>query len=179
MQAPPRIETARLVLRPPASPDLDGIFEYASDPEVTRFMSWPRHRSKMDTATFLEFAANAWRTWPAGPYIVLSRDDERVIGCAGFAFETRRVASTGYVLARNAWGRGLATEALGAMVDLAPALRLERLYALCHVDHGASAHVLEKCGFAFEGVLKGHVVFPNLSPGERSDVLSYALRFGS
>jgi RimJ/RimL family protein N-acetyltransferase len=48
-----------------------------------------------------------------------------------------------------------------------------RLYALCHVDHQASWHVLEKCGFKREGVLPHHSVFPNLS-SEPLDVLSYA-----
>lgn len=177
MQAPLRIKTPRLVLRPPVASDAAAIFAYASDPDVIRFMSWPRHRSMADTASFLDFAAKVWRRWPAGPYVVLSGRDERLLGCTGLAFETARVASTGYVLGREAWGLGYATEALAAMVTLAPAVGVERLYAQCHVDHRGSARVLEKCGFAFEGRLERHVIFPNLSPGEPSDVLSYARTF--
>nr|MBA2355602.1 N-acetyltransferase [Acidobacteriota bacterium] len=46
MKAPEQIETARLVLRRPVAKDAPAIFErYASDPEVTRFLSWPRHQS--------------------------------------------------------------------------------------------------------------------------------------
>jgi RimJ/RimL family protein N-acetyltransferase len=84
---------------------------------------------------------------------------------------------TGYVFARDAWGQGYATESLQAMVDLAPSCGVRRLYAICHVDHAASARVLEKCGFARETVLKRHTHFPNLAPGEPADVLSYAIMF--
>ena len=63
------------------------------------------------------------------------------------------------------------------MVDLAPTCRVRRLYAICHTDHAASYRVLEKCGFAREGILRRHTVFPNLAPGEPADVYSYALTF--
>ncbi len=177
MKGPSRIETARLVLRPPVAADAAAMFAYASDPETTRFLSWSRHTAQADTTTFLDFSEATWRRWPAGPYAILSREDERLIGCSGLAFETRRVAATGYVLAREVWGRGLATEALAAMVALAPTLGVERLYALCHVDHGASVRVLEKCGFEREGRLRRHSEFPNLSPGRLEDVLCYARVF--
>jgi ribosomal-protein-alanine N-acetyltransferase len=44
-----RIETERLVLRRPSADDGEAVFtRYASDPEVTRYVSWPRHRSLAD-----------------------------------------------------------------------------------------------------------------------------------
>jgi ribosomal-protein-alanine N-acetyltransferase len=81
---------------------------------------------------------------------------------------------TGYVLARDAWGHGYATEALRAVVDVAANTSVRRLYALTHPDHSASWRVLEKCAFEREGLLRGHTEFPNLHPGEPSDVLCYA-----
>ena len=100
-------------------------------------------------------------------------------GATGLSFETPERAMTGYVLARDAWGQGYATEALQAMIDLAPGCGVRRLYAICHTAHAASVRVLEKCGFAREGVLRRHSIFPNLSPDEPSDVLCYAFTFGS
>ena len=82
---------------------------------------------------------------------------------------------TGYVLAKDAWGRGYATEALSAMVGVAKNSGLRRLYALCHHEHRASARVLEKCDFAREGVLRAYVEFPNLIPVEPQDVACYAI----
>ena len=84
-------------------------------------------------------------------------------------------ASTGYVLSRDAWGKGYATEALQAMVGVARSVGIRRLYAICHIEHRASWRVLEKCGFLREGVLHQYVEFPNLRPGELSDVFCYAL----
>ena len=59
------------------------------------------------------------------------------------------------------------------MIALASTLGVVRVHAQCHTQHRASWHVMEKCGFQREGVLRRHSVFPNLSP-ELEDVLLYA-----
>lgn len=175
MKAPEHIETARLLLRRPTAADAETIFRrYSSDPEVTRYVGWPGHRSVAETREFLAWSYGEWERSPAGPYLLCSRSTGELLGGTGLAFETPYRASTGYVLARDAWSRGLATEALGSMVELATALEVKRLYALCHVDHRASARVLEKCGFEREGVLRRHTLFPNLGLAEPSDVWSYS-----
>jgi RimJ/RimL family protein N-acetyltransferase len=175
MKASERIETPRLVLRKPVPADAAQVFSrYASDPEVTRYLGWPRHESLADTTAFLAFSDAEWRKWPAGPYLIEARETGQLLGGTGLAFESPEVAGTGYVLARDAWGKGYATEALSAMVDLAEPLGVKRLYALCHPEHRASARVLEKCGFASEGLLKRHTRFPNLHGGEMRDCLCYA-----
>jgi ribosomal-protein-alanine N-acetyltransferase len=162
MKAPDELETARLILRRPVMSDAEGIFaSYASDPEVTHFLGWPRHQSVRDTHAFLLFSAAEWARWPAGPYLILHRGDQRVIGSAGLGFQSRDAAVTGYVLARAAWGQGYATEALAAMVDLARSLGVRRLIALCHADHRSSQRVLDKCGFHEAG--SRPVEFPNLA----------------
>jgi [ribosomal protein S5]-alanine N-acetyltransferase len=169
------IETARLRLRRPVAGDGPAIFaRYASDPDVTRYMGWPRHTSVEHTRAFLEFSDGEWERWETGPLLVFSRADGALLGASGLTMETQWRAVTGYVLARDAWGRGYATEALRAMVTLAASRGVARLYATCHVDHRASWRVMEKCGFERECILRRHTVFPNLSP-EPEDVLMYAL----
>jgi [ribosomal protein S5]-alanine N-acetyltransferase len=169
-----RMETARLLLRVPESSDAQAIFDrYASDAEVTRYLGWPRHRSVNDTRGFLAFSESEWRRWPAGPLVMVSRVDGRLLGGTGLQFETPHRVVTGYVLARDEWGKGYATEALRAMTELAVSLGVSRIHAHCHTQHHASWHVMEKCGFEREGILRRHTVFPNLSP-EPEDVLSYA-----
>jgi RimJ/RimL family protein N-acetyltransferase len=173
-KAPERVETARLVLQRPRLADAEAIFRtYASDLEVTRYLGWPRHVSVEQTRAFLSFSDAEWSRWPAGPYLVFLAD-QTLIGSTGLAFEAPDCAVTGYVFAKSAWGRGYATEALHGMVDIAQACGARALYALCHVDHRPSAHVLEKCGFASEGIVRRYAEFPNLSPGVRSDVLKYS-----
>jgi len=169
-----RIETARLVLMRPGLTDAEAIFErYASDPDVTRYLAWPRHRSVDDTRLFLDFSDAEWARGPAGPFLIWSREDARLLGGTGLAFDTPELASTGYVLAKDAWGRGYATEALTAMVNLARDLGAADLSAICHPDHAVSIRVLEKCRFAFESLRTRHAEFPNLSPGVKADVAIY------
>jgi RimJ/RimL family protein N-acetyltransferase len=175
--APEHLETERLLLRRPRASDAASIFaRYASDAEVTRYLSWPRHTALEDTQVFLGFSDTEWRQWGCGPYIAFTRDDQQLVGSTGLAFETPDVASTGYLLSRDAWGHGFATEILMAMTRLAGRLGVARLYAVCHPDNLASQHVLEKCGYTREGVLRRHTTFPNLGP-HRTDVVCYARTF--
>ena len=166
-------DTARLTFRRPTAADVPVIFErYASDPEVTRYLSWPRHQSLDDTRAFVHFSDAEWAVRPSGPLLIFARADGVLLGSTGLTFESPDTVSTGYVLARDEWGKGYATEALGAMVELASDLRVARLCAMCHVDHRASWRVMEKCGFHREGVRHRHMVFPNLS-SDACDVLLY------
>jgi RimJ/RimL family protein N-acetyltransferase len=175
-RAPERLETPRLLLRRPQASDADAIFtRYASDPDATRLVGWPMHRRVDDTRAFLAFADGQWARWPAGSYLIDAKEDGRLLGSTGLLFETPYRAMTGYILAKDAWGRGYATEALHAMVGVARDHGVRRLFALCHHEHTASARVLEKCGFAREGVLRAYAEFPNLRPGEPQDVLCYAI----
>jgi RimJ/RimL family protein N-acetyltransferase len=82
---------------------------------------------------------------------------------------------TGYVLARDAWGQGYATEALRAVLNIARGVGIIRLYALCHPEHRASWRVLEKCGFTRDTDWSQQAEFPNLAAGLLQDVVRYAL----
>jgi ribosomal-protein-alanine N-acetyltransferase len=176
MKAASRIETARLTLVRPTTDDAEAVFErYASDRDVTRFLGWPRHQSIADTHAFLEVSASEWERWPAGPYLIRSRNDGRLLGGTGLGFEAPDQAVTGYVLARDAWGQGYATEALRAVLNIARGVGIIRLYALCHPEHRASWRVLEKCGFTRDTDWSQQAEFPNLAAGLLQDVVRYAL----
>jgi len=103
--------------------------------------------------------------------LIEERAGGRLLGSTGLAFEAPTIAATGYVLARDAWGQGYATEALSAIVELALAVGVRRLYAVCHADHLRSIHVLEKCGFHLEQRLDCE--FPNLDGGCRTNCVRY------
>jgi len=60
------------------------------------------------------------------------------------------------------------------MVRMAAAVRVQRVYALCHVRHEKSVRVLERCEFPREGILRGYQVFPNLGVPDPQDVYCYA-----
>ena len=164
MTADNRIETERLLLRRPQVIDADAVFlRYSSDPDVTRYLGWPRHNSVDEALAFIQFSDAQWEQWGCGPYLIERTSDQRLLGGTGLACDSPQRASTGYVLARDAWGHGYATEALRGVVDKAAQLGIHRLDAICHVDHRASARVLEKCGFTLEKTLEAQT-FPNLTP---------------
>lgn len=127
-------------------------------------MSWARHGKLADTEAFLAFSEAEWAAWQVGPYLIESRSDRQLLGSTGLSVQLGNMAITGYILARDAWGRGFATEALACMVELARALGVNSLHAACHAGHCASVRVLEKCGFEPdpEGASVG--MFPNLNP---------------
>ena len=180
MKGPDRIETARLAFVKPAHGDAAEMFHrYAGDPDVTRYVGWPRHQSPADTETFLKFSAEQWEQWPAGPYLIRALDDGRLLGSTGFGFIGPAHAITGYVLAKDSWGAGYATESLMAMVNLARTIGVKRLTAFCHPDHRPSWHVLEKCGFTRDLNWSEKAEFPNLAPGVRQDVFRYEMALSS
>ena len=165
------LQTERLELRRPQRTDVTVLFDaFCADPEVTRWLSWPTHRSTEDTHAFIDFSDAEWNRAPTGPLLIFTRRDGELIGSTGLAFETPTRASTGYVLRKSAWGQGYASEAMACMVELAERLEVVRLQALCHVDHLASARVLEKSGLVFEGILRAHTVFPNAGLAYPQDV---------
>ena len=169
------IGTERLLLRRPVADDARDIFErYAGDEDVCRYLAWPRHTSIADTRQFLEFCDHEWARAAAGPYLIFEKDTGTLVGSTGLAFETPYRASTGYVFARDAWGRGYATEALLSMRALAGELGVQRLYAACHPAHDPSRRVLEKAGFQREGTLRRFSEFPNLAQGVAMDVVCYS-----
>ena len=174
MKAPARVETTRLVLSAPRPEDAGDVFErYASDPEVTLFLGWPTHQSVDDTRGFLSFSATQWEREGMGPYLIRLRANGLLIGSTGLGLQETgegRRAATGYVLAKDAWGLGYATEVLTAMIDVAHSIGLAELLALCHPQHEASVRVLEKCGFQRDPDWTGQTVFPNLLPRVPQDV---------
>jgi ribosomal-protein-alanine N-acetyltransferase len=171
VKAPIRLHTARLTLAPPTAADAREMFDrYASDPDVTRYLAWPTHRSVDDTLAFVAFSIVSWERWPAGPYLIRDRVTGRLLGGTGLDFDRPGEAMTGYVLAQDAWGRSYATEALEAMVGLARDLGLRRLYAFAHVDHAASRRVLEKGGLHLDRKWTGTRPFPCLEPVDQPAV---------
>jgi RimJ/RimL family protein N-acetyltransferase len=145
--------TLRLELRDFRLEDLAAVHAYGSDPLVTRYTSWGPN-TEAETREFLERAVAGARETPREAYelAIVLRDAGRLIGGTGVYRRAERQYELGYCLHRDAWGRGLATEAARAMVGLAfGALRAHRVYARIDPDNVASVRAIEKLGFRCEG----------------------------
>jgi ribosomal-protein-alanine N-acetyltransferase len=171
MPAPERIETSRLVMTVPVPDDAQEIFDrYANDPLVTLYLGWPTHQRVADTEGFVTFSTGQWKREGMGPYLIRSRETGVLLGSTGLGLAKSEEgegprALTGYVLARDAWGYGYATESLIAMIEVARSVGIASLSALCHPEHSASIRVLEKCDFARDFRWTRKVLFPNLPTG--------------
>jgi ribosomal-protein-alanine N-acetyltransferase len=168
-------ETPHLRLRRPLPSDAEAVFEYGGDPQVARFADWPVRTSIDGLAESLLARAARWEDGQDFYWIITRSDDDRAIGGISCRV-TGDSAEIGFLLARQHWGKGWATEATKAVVGWArtcPALT--RLHATCDAANLASARVLEKAGFTLERVLPRAVVRPNLSREPR-DALKFCLR---
>lgn len=152
-----KLTTERLALREFAAEDVQAVHRYASDAEVTRYMLWGPN-SWAETEAFVREAMVSQQSPSRDDYTiaVVQRGDDQVIGAihlgilSGPAMKGR--GDLGYVLARQAWGHGYATEAGRAVIRWAFLdLGLHRVEATCGVDNAASRRVLEKLGMSYEG----------------------------
>lgn len=175
MKPDAEIFTERLRLRPPSLEDAEPIFHrYGQDAEVCRYMSWRPHRSVDDTLEFLNRIVADNAAGRSEGYLIFAKHTGELLGSVGGGIDGHRM-QFGYLIARDAWGRGYATEAATAFLSAAfgknPSLL--RIQAYCDVKNPRSAHVLEKAGLSLEGTLRRYLVLPNLGDTPR-DVFMYA-----
>lgn len=152
------LRTERLMLRDFHPDDFQAIHAYASDPDVTRFMFYGP-RSEADTRAYLDRVIATQQAQPRTVWelAIVERADERVIGACDLTLEPGDEADLGFVLARERWRRGYATEAAREMLRAGfEELGLRRIFATCDVANHASAHVLEKAGLRQEATLERH-----------------------
>jgi RimJ/RimL family protein N-acetyltransferase len=152
------IETRRLLLRDFDDGDFAAVHAYASDPEVTRFMFYGP-RDAAETREYLREMRRSREVRPRAAFelAIVRRDDARLIGACDLTLEPAREADLGFILAREAWGCGYASEAALALLEAGFAdLRLTRIFATCDVDNLASARVMERIGLRRQGILRRH-----------------------
>ena len=180
MPRPPAIfGTARLVARVPRVDDAPAIFaSYASDPEVTRYLSWRAYDRVEPLNAFLRECVAHWDRGNGHlAWLLCLKGTDAPIGSIGVTLEGGGKAMFGYVLARKFWGHGFATEALTYLVDWALAQpAIYRAWAFCDVENSASVRVMEKAGMAREGILRRWHHCPALSPEPRDCVVCAKIR---
>jgi RimJ/RimL family protein N-acetyltransferase len=151
------LETPRLRLRLPVDADVSALFTIFSDPETMRYWTTPPMSDLTEAEAYLR---NIHRHAEAGTLFqwgIARREDDLVIGtCTLLRIETEnRRCELGYILRRDHWGRGLAHEALTAIVDHAfGTLKLHRLEADIDPRNTASVRSVERLGFTLEGHLR-------------------------
>ena len=150
------LTTPRLTLRPFTVDDAPAMFaNWASDPEVTKYLTWPPHGS-VEISRMLcsdwasHYAKPDYYQWvivyenqPIGSISVVNHDDN--VG----------KAEVGYCIGRTWWHRGIMTEALQAVTAfLFDEVGYQRIEARHDPRNPHSGAVMRKCGMKYEGTLR-------------------------
>jgi ribosomal-protein-alanine N-acetyltransferase len=144
----PKIETERLLLRRMRLDDADALHAIFRDPETMRYWSTLPHESIAQTLEFMTRTIKASDAGEADDFAV--ERDGTVIGKAG-VWQNDEV---GYIIAREAWGMGLAGEAMRAVIARSFAKGRARLRADVDPRNLRSIKLLKKLGFHETGTAK-------------------------
>jgi len=161
---PETLRTSAVTLRAPRRGDARAVFEnYAGDPRVTRYMLWRTHANQATSERYLSYVIQRNGMGVEWSWAITLPDNDQCIGMVSI-IPDRHKAELGYVLAYDYWGRGIMTGIASTMLHWCfKRAGLARVWATCASANAASARVLEKSGLRREGVLRGWLVFPNLT----------------
>lgn len=153
-----KLTTDRLILRRFTIEDARDMFEnWAGDPEVTKYLTWPTHTnvevSKMVLGSWiLRYEEPTFYNWA-----IELKETGRVIGNISVVHlnENIEAATIGYCMGRAFWGRGIMPEALGEVIAfLFDEVEMNRIDAQHDVNNVKSGRVMQKAGMKFEGVAR-------------------------
>ena len=174
----PVIETTRLRLRPYRAEDLDAQWASMSDPQVVRFLGGAP-QSREETWRKILAAPGLWALIGYGYWVAERIDDGAYLGQIGFADFKRDMSPSiegvpemGWIMAREAQGRGYATEAvLAALAWADEALGGGEIVAIISHENAPSIRIAEKTGFASreEALYKGEPILLFRRPGRRPE----------
>ncbi|MDX9916586.1 MAG: GNAT family protein [Gudongella sp.] len=166
------LETKRLKLRRFRLSDIGDFYEYSSSPIVGPNAGWDYHRSKGEALSVLKSHLNNDEIWA-----IEYKDKQKVVGSIALQKDRKRenlsVRMMGYVLNPDYWGQGLATEASLALLYYAfTYIGLSMVSVYHYPDNTRSKRVIEKCGFAYEGLLRQSTMTFN---GKILDEMCYSI----
>jgi len=167
--------TERLMLRRWRADDEEAMVAINGDPEVTRYLNRPVDAAAV--RSFLSASSAHWARHGFGPWALEGRSAPlrgRLLGFAGVAFPTflpeiAHRPELGWRLARDVWGRGLATEAAAAALeDARRRVGLRELIAIIHPDNRRSQRVARKLGMSLERSVHNPVLARNVDLWSRT-----------
>lgn len=168
------LETKRLVLRKFKLEDADNMYmNWASDPEVTRFLTWPAHTSVEITKMIL----NEWITHDDEHqymWAIALKDNDEVIGNISVVKIEDEIECVhiGYCISRKWWHQGITSEAFNAVIQfLFDEVNVNRIEARHDVLNENSGKVMKKCGLQYEGTLRQSAI----NQGGLADMAIYAI----
>lgn len=153
----PTICTERLILRKISLDDIDDMYEYASNSKLTEYLTWSPHPDKAYTFEYVSYLQTRYKSGEFFDWAIISKESGKMIGTCGFTrFDFRHnFGEIGYVVNPDYHGRGIATEAVRAVIGFGfENLALNRIECRFMMGNDASRKVMEKNGMSFEGTIR-------------------------
>ena len=154
-----KIETERLILRRARMEDAESMFQnWAKDPEVTKFLTWPPHESLEISKLVLSdwvasYERNDFYQW----MIALKEDECNPIGSISVVSYDEKVnkMEIGYCIGKPWWHQGIMTESLNSVMEfLFDKVKVNRIEAKHDSNNPNSGAVMKKCGMVYEGIMR-------------------------
>ena len=148
------LETPRLILRRAELTDAEPMFRnWANDPDVTKYLTWPPHESVDVTRNVVKSWVDSYRNEDYYHWVIILKETGEPIGsllasCVG------RVPSAhiGYCIGKKWWHRGIMTEALNTVIRyLFDEVGFTRIESMHDPNNPHSGAVMRKCGMTYEG----------------------------
>lgn len=170
----PQLETARLILRKMTIEDAQDLYEYAKDPQVSKYTLWQPHKSMDESINFLKYVINNYEKHNVENWGMVHKQTDKFIGtCGYFLWEPEYSrAEIQYAMSDKYSGMGLMTEAVNEVIKFGfEKMRLNRISAKCMIENVASERVMQKTGMKFEGIMREGV----FAKGKFYDLKVYAI----
>ena len=163
-----RLTGDRIYLRAYRTSDAQALSDMTARDEIQREFDVAHAR------WWIKFNANCRRTGTSYEFGIFENDTDRLIGNIGIVNVNSRCrhATLAYYIHPDMWNKGIATEAGSIILEYAfVRLDLNRVSAVCMTQNAASRRVLDKLGFAFEGIARQEI----MKDGVFYDVAHYGL----
>lgn len=150
------IETKRLILRKFTSDDAANMYKnWASDDEVTKFLTWPTHTSIEVSKSIIELWIKETKLLQNYQWCIELKEIKEAIGSIGVVHMNEKIEAVeiGYCIGKEFWNRGLMTEAFNAIIYFFfMEVGVIQIKGRHDINNPASGKVMLNCGLKFEGI---------------------------
>ena len=153
-----KLETERLILRQFTINDAEKIFNnWASDDDVTKYLTWPSHKNVNETIIIIEKWMNEYEKKDFYQWAIILKEINEPIGSIGVVKKNDDIEMVhiGYCIGKKWWNKGITSEALMALIKyFFEEVGVNRIESRHDPNNPNSGKVMEKCGMKYEGLLK-------------------------
>ena len=152
------LETDRLIFRPFELDDAESMFNnWASDEEVTKYLTWNTHKSIEETKQVLAFWVNQYEKEERINFAIVYKENNELIGGIDVVGYLEGVPVIGYNLSRKYWNKGIMTEACKKVIELLFSLNHEKIIIEAMVENIGSNRVIQKCGGVYDSTYDDYI----------------------